>query len=114
MEEYLGVQVPDDTRGVLQDTHWSGGSFGYFPSYALGSAYGAQMMASMRKDLDVDALVAQGSLQPVTDWLGEKIHQYGEEHTPDWLLQNACGAAFDPAFYVKYLEEKYTMVYGLQ
>ena len=65
-------------------------------------------------DAILDALVAQGSLQPVTDWLGEKIHQYGEEHTPDWLLQNACGAAFDPAFYVKYLEEKYTMVYGLQ
>ncbi len=114
MEEYLGVQVPDDTRGVLQDTHWAGGSFGYFPSYALGSAYGAQMMASMRKDLDVEELVAHGRLQPVTDWLDDKIHQYGREYTPAWLLQNACGAAFDPEFYVKYLEEKYTMVYGLK
>ena len=65
-KEYLGVDVPDDRRGCLQDSHWSGGSFGYFPSYALGSAYGAQMLANMEKDMDVWGPVAKGDLSHVT------------------------------------------------
>ncbi|HCY06936.1 MAG TPA: carboxypeptidase, partial [Erysipelotrichaceae bacterium] len=54
MKEYLGVDVPNDSYGILQDVHWSGGSFGYFPAYALGSAYAAQIFNSMKKELDVD------------------------------------------------------------
>ncbi len=113
MKEYLGITVPDDTHGVLQDTHWAMGSFGYFPSYALGSAYSAQMIANMRSDIDVDSLVAQGNLEPITNWLTEKIHQFGKEQLPAQLLQNSCGSAFDSSYYTDYLEKKYTEIYKL-
>lgn len=113
-KEYLGIDVPDDTRGVLQDSHWSGGSVGYFPSYALGSAYGAQMMESLRKDVDVSAAIAGGSLKPIVDWLGERIYQHGCMYDPAWLIDNCCKAEFDPAFFVRYLTEKFSDIYNLK
>ena len=112
-KEILGVTVPDDAHGVLQDSHWSGGSFGYFPSYAIGSAYGAQILASMKKDLNVEELTAAGNLAPITAWLADKIYRFGKRKTPAELLQGACGAAFDPAFYIEYLTKKYTELYAL-
>ncbi len=111
-KEYLGVDVPDDAHGCLQDSHWSGGSFGYFPSYALGSAYGAQMLANMEKDMDVWGPVARGDLSHVTAWLAEKVHKYGGLLTPAQVVQNACGV-FDPVYYTDYLTKKYTELYGL-
>ena len=111
MKELLGVDVPDDAHGVLQDIHWACGDLGYFPSYALGTAYGAQMMASMRKDLDVDALLEAGNWAPITGWLEERIWQYGKEKPPAQLLKNACGGEFDPKFYTDYLEAKMAAVY---
>ncbi len=113
MKELLGVEVPDDAHGVLQDIHWACGDMGYFPSYALGTAYGAQMMAQMRKTLDVDALLEAGDWVPITRWLEERVWQYGKEKSPAWLLQNACGAAFDPKYYTDYLVEKYSAIYQL-
>lgn len=112
-KEYLGVDVPDDTHGVLQDSHWSGGSIGYFPSYALGSAYGAQLLARMRETVDVDACVARGDLAPINAWLGEHIWQYGCLYEPGELFERAAGAKFDPSYYTDYLEKKLTEVYGL-
>lgn len=112
-KEYLGVEVPSDTMGVLQDSHWAGGAFGYFPSYALGSAYGAQILASMEKDLPVWELVGKGELGPVVAWLEERIYQYGCLLKPNELLQKACGSAFDPRFYTDYLKNKFTEVYAL-
>lgn len=111
-KEYLGVDVPDDTHGCLQDSHWSGGSFGYFPSYALGSAYGAQMLRNMEKDVDVWGSVARGDLEPVTHWLTEKIHRYGRMLDPKELVEQACGD-FDPTVYTDYLTEKYSKLYNL-
>lgn len=113
MKELLGVDVPDDSRGVLQDIHWACGDLGYFPSYALGTAYGAQMMARMRDELDVDALLEQGDFAPINDWLNARIWQYGKEKAPAWLLQNACGAPFDPHYYADYLVDKYSKIYNL-
>ena len=113
MKEYLGVEVPDDARGCLQDIHWAGGDLGYFPSYALGSAYGAQMIGQMRQQMDLDALLAGGDLAPVEAWLEEHIWQYGREKEPAWLVQNACGGAFDPEYFARYLEEKYADIYQL-
>lgn len=112
-KEYLGVDVPSDSVGVLQDSHWAGGAFGYFPSYALGSAYGAQILASMEKELPVWELVGKGELQPIVDWLTERIYQYGCLLKPQELLHKACGADFDPDYYVSYLKNKFTEVYGL-
>lgn len=113
-KEYLGVDVPDDTRGVLQDTHWSGGMFGYFPSYSIGSAYAAQMYASMKKDLDVNALVAAGDLKPIVQWLADRVHKYGCMIDPPQIIEGCCGAAFDAQYYVDYLTEKFTKLYDLQ
>ena len=111
-KEYLGVDVPDDKRGCLQDSHWSGGSFGYFPSYALGSAYAAQMLRNMEKDLDVWTSVGQGDLTAVSDWLADKVHRFGCLLEPAQVVENACGT-FDPTVYVEYLVEKYTALYDL-
>ena len=77
MKEYLGVDVPNDTKGVLQDSHWGSGSFGYFPTYALGNAYGAQMLERMKQDVDVDGCCKKGDLKPVVDWLTENVFKYG-------------------------------------
>ena len=113
-KKYLGIDVPDDRRGVLQDSHWSGGMFGYFPSYALGSAYGVQMLAQMEKNVDVWGCVAKGDLAPVTAWLGEKVHQYGHLKKPQEILLNAMGGPLDPAAYTGYLKNKYAALYQVK
>lgn len=112
-KEYLGIDVPDDKQGVLQDSHWSGGNVGYFPSYALGSAYGAQMLAKMKQTVDVDAAVRSGDLRPVTGWLEEHIWKFGALYDPMELLERAVGEPFDPKYYTDYLEKKFTEIYGL-
>lgn len=96
-KEYLGVDVPDDRRGCLQDSHWSGGSFGYFPSYALGSAYGAQMLCNMEKDFPVWEEVRAGKLTGVSAWLKEKVHQYGSLLTPGEIVKKPA-VIFDRQF----------------
>ena len=111
--EVLGVDVPDDRRGCLQDSHWSFGGIGYFPSYALGSAYGAQMLREMEKETDVWGAVAKGDLAPVTAWLTERIHQYGSLKKPQELLPAAMGGPLDAAVYTGYLKKKYGELYGL-
>lgn len=111
-KEYLGVDVPDDRQGCLQDSHWSGGAFGYFPSYALGSAYGAQMLKNMEGDMDVWGPVSKGDLSQVSAWLGDKVHRYGGLLEPADVVKNACGQ-FDPTVFTNYLEKKYTELYGL-
>lgn len=111
-KEYLGVDVPDDKRGCLQDSHWSGGSFGYFPSYALGSAYGVQMLRNMEAEQDVWGPVSNGDLSGVTAWLREHVHQYGSLLEPAEVVEKSCGK-FDPAAYTDYLTEKYSRLYNL-
>ena len=109
----MGLDVPDDRHGVLQDSHWSGGSIGYFPSYALGSAYGAQMLSVMTKDLgDVYADVAKGDLHKITAWLREHIHKFASFKTPSETFTDVCGE-FDAKYYTDYLTKKYTELYGL-
>ena len=112
-KEVLGVDVPDDRRGCLQDSHWSFGGVGYFPSYALGSAYGVQMLRQMEKTVDVWGSVAKGDLAPVTAWLTEKVHQYGSLKKPQEVLAGAMGGPLDPKVYTGYLKEKYSKLYNL-
>ena len=111
-KEYLGVEVPDDARGCLQDSHWAGGSFGYFPSYALGSAYGAQMLRNMEQEMDVWGPVSAGDLSGVSAWLEEKVHRHGCLLEPADVIREACGT-FDPTVYTDYLTKKFTELYGL-
>ncbi len=111
--EYLGVEVPDDKNGCLQDSHWAGGSIGYFPSYALGSAYGPQMLHAMEKELgEIWSKVAAGDLAVIKDWLKEHIHRHACFHKPNELLKSCCGK-FDAKYYTDYLEKKYTQIYAL-
>ena len=112
--EYLGVEVPDDRRGVLQDSHWSFGAIGYFPSYALGSAYGAQFLSHMKKTVDVDAALEKGDFAPMNAWNREHIWRYGSLKTPGEILEIALeGEKFTPDKYLDYLEGKVKDVYGL-
>ena len=113
-KQYLGLEVPNNTVGCLQDTHWSGGDFGYFPSYALGSAYAAQFAYAMRADgVDLGGACASGDLAPVNAWLGEKIWRWGRAKDADELIQGACGSAFDARCYCDYLSEKFSALYDL-
>ena len=112
--EYLGVEVPDDTRGCLQDVHWAGIYFGYFPSYALGNAYGAQILRTMKKDFDVDAAVAAGELGKIRDWLTEKVFSIASLSTPDEWIRAITGEGLNPNYFLDYLEEKFTKLYGLR
>ena len=111
--DYLGVQVPDDSHGVLQDSHWAGGNIGYFPSYALGSAYGAQFLRKMRESVDVDGCLRRGDFGPINAWLRERIWKYGCTFQPGALFRQAVGEDFDPTVFTAYLEDKYTRLYGL-
>lgn len=111
--EYLGVEVPNDRLGCLQDSHWSGGSIGYFPSYALGSAYGPQMLKKMETDIpELWTAIANGDLSLATGWLKEKIHQHASFLKSEDLFNRVCGA-FDAKYYTDYLTKKYSELYDL-
>ena len=111
--EYLGVEVPDDAQGCLQDVHWTD-SYGYFPSYALGNAYGAQILRRMKQDLDVDAAVAEGRLDAVLSWLKEHVFSCASMLTPDAWIRRITGEPLNVNYYLDYLEEKYTKLYELK
>jgi len=112
-QEYLGITPPSDENGVMQDIHWSLGLFGYFPTYALGSAYAAQLLHYMGKEMDVDALIRKGDFATITKWLEEKIHVHGSVYTPNRLMEVSFGEQLDGEHYAKYLKDKFSALYDL-
>ena len=110
-EELLGVRPCNVAEGVLQDCHWGGGAVGYFPSYAIGNAYGAQLVHAMKKSVDVDAAIKGCDLSPVTGWMRENVHKHGKVLQPADLLQQATGEPFNPGYYIAYLTNKFTELY---
>ena len=110
-QEYLGITPENDAEGVLQDVHWSGGSFGYFPSYAIGNAVAAQLFHYMHRDVKVKKCLESGNLRPISDWLREKIHRYGATRNMNELLIAATGESLNADYYIDYLTEKYTQLY---
>ena len=111
-KEYLGIDVDSDTHGVLQDMHWSAADLGYFPTYALGSAYAAQFYQQMEKEIDVaDALRNDFTL--IKDWLKTHIHHYGAEKSANKILLEVTGETFNPNYYIDYLTNKYRKLYEL-
>ncbi|WP_270182253.1 carboxypeptidase M32 [Alkalihalobacillus sp. CinArs1] len=114
MEEYLGITPDNDANGVLQDVHWSGGAFGYFPSYALGYIYAAQIKHAILKDLpNFDELLESGDLLPIKEWLTEHIHQYGKMKKPVEIIKDITGEGLNAAYLIEYLENKYSEVYHI-
>ena len=109
--EIIGIRPTDLANGVLQDVHWSMGAVGYFPSYAVGTAYGTQMLHTIKKGIDIDAAVRNEDLSPITNWLKENVHEKGIMLLPDELLKQSTGESFDPKYYVNYLSEKFTELY---
>lgn len=111
-EKYLGVKVPDDARGCLQDVHWSHGSFGYFATYSLGSFYAAQLFAACQKQIpDLQASIEIGNTKPVLDWLRQHIHQYGRMYTSEELCLKASGEVLNIGYFMQYVIDKYRKIY---
>ncbi len=114
MRQYLGLEVPDDRDGCMQDIHWSCGLVGYFPTYTLGNLYSAQFYRQARRDLpDLDAAFERGDFSPLTDWLREKIHRVGRRRTAGQLIQDVTGEPLSARPYIEYLETKYAGIYRL-
>lgn len=114
MKEYLGIEPPTDTLGVLQDTHWSGGMFGYFPSYLLGSVYDGMFLETMEQELgDIDTILAEGRAKELTAWLHDKIHRYGGYREPKEVLMAVCGKEADAKPLIQYFKKKYRVLYSL-
>ena len=112
--EYMGVEVPDDKQGVLQDVHWSEGLMGYFPTYSLGSFYAAQFFAKAKQAVpNLEAEIAKGNNQPLLDWLRTNIHQYGRFYSPNELCKHATGEYLNVEYFLGYVKEKYSNIYGL-
>jgi carboxypeptidase Taq len=108
MAEYLAVEVPDDARGVLQDTHWASGLIGYFPTYLLGTVMSVQIWEKVKEDLgDVDEQVERGEFGALREWLGEHVHRHGRKFPPQETLRRAIGTTIDAKPYLAYLRAKY-------
>ncbi|HEY3921470.1 MAG TPA: carboxypeptidase M32 [Gaiellaceae bacterium] len=114
--DYLRIEVPDDTHGVLQDVHWSGAGFGYFPTYALGNLISAQLWERIAADMpSIDDAFEQGDFAGLRDWLRENLHKHGRKFTPGETLERATGSPkIDPEPYVRYLKRKIGAIYGLR
>ncbi len=112
-QEYLGITPNNDKEGILQDVHWSMGDIGYFPSYALGNTFAAQIYHTMKKELPVEELLRKGKIAEITAYLREHIHQYGASKEPREMLKALTGEEFNPDYYIQYLKEKFEQVYQL-
>ncbi len=109
-KEYFGITPHNDAVGVLQDVHWAYGNFGYFPTYALGSAIASQLYHYMNKDFDVEQSLKEGTTAKINEWLKERVHKYGASKYPDEILRLATGEDFNPDYYIDYLINKYAKV----
>jgi carboxypeptidase Taq len=108
MKEYLGVEVPDDAHGVLQDMHWAAGDFGYFPTYQLGNVVSVQIWQQALADLgEVDEHFARGEFGPLREWLTEHVYRHGSKYPPRELVRRITGSDLDPEPYLQYLRTKF-------
>jgi carboxypeptidase Taq len=107
MWEYLGIEVPDDASGVLQDVHWAAGIFGYFPTYSLGNVIAGQLWELIRAELpDLDEQLERGDLVPLRDWLRERLYRHGAKFEPAEMIERITGGPLDAAPLLAQLEAK--------
>lgn len=111
MKDYLGIVPPSDKEGVLQDIHWSGGDFGYFPSYALGYMYAAQFNHTLNKEMNVNNLIASGEFHQIREWFTKHVHQFGKMKKPLEIVNDVTGESLDAKYLVDYLTKKYSGIY---
>ena len=111
--DYLGVEIEHDSEGVMQDTHWAGGAFGYFPSYALGNLYGGMMLDKIEAEMpDWRDRIAAGSFSEVKNWLVENVHRYGRLYDPAEFIRVITGEDLTVEPFLRYLNDKYSKLYG--
>lgn len=112
--DYLGIDPPNDAEGCLQDIHWSGGMLGYFPTYALGNMYAAQLFNAARRDLgDLDAMFARGDFGPLKGWLNENVHRRGMQYSAGRLVEVVTGEQLSPEPLLAHLKSRFEPLYGL-
>ncbi len=113
MQEMLGICPANDAEGILQDMHWSDGSFGYFPSYLLGSVYDGMLLEAAERELgSLDTILKEGRILEITRWLNEKIHRYGSLYHSRQVLQRVCGRELSARPLLDYFNQKYAEIYG--
>lgn len=112
-QEYLGLTPKNDAEGILQDIHWSYGEFGYFPSYAIGSAISSQIYAKINDVMPVDKYLREGNITPIREFLRDSIHKCGATKNTNQLLKDVTGEEFNADYYVEYLKDKYQKLYSL-
>ncbi len=114
MEELLGIRPQTNAEGILQDMHWSDGSFGYFPSYLLGSVYDGMFLEQLTQELgDPDQILAEGRIQEITGWLNRKIHRYGSLYNSAQVIERVCGREISAKPLLDYFRKKYSEIYQL-
>ncbi|GEM01438.1 carboxypeptidase Taq [Halolactibacillus halophilus] len=111
MESYLGIRPTTDREGVLQDIHWAGGDFGYFPTYALGYMYAAQLHEAMGKDINIPMMIQTNDFEPMKEWLTEHVHRHGRMKQPLEIITDVTGEGLNPDYLVNYLTDKYQAIY---
>jgi len=112
-KDYLGVKIEDDSEGVMQDTHWASGYYGYFPSYALGNIYAGQLLATMEKDLpDWRKQLEKGNFKPAKQWLIKNVHSQGNVYDPPMLIKRITGKELIVKPYMNYLNQKFSTLYS--
>ena len=112
-KKYLGLSVPDDNRGCLQDIHWSHGSFGYFATYSLGSIYAAQLYSTIEKqDTSIENEITLGNTKPILNWLRKNIHKYGRQYTSQEICNRTTGEPLNTQYFIDYATKKYSNIYN--
>lgn len=113
--KYLGITPKDDSEGVMQDVHWSCGLFGYFPTYTLGSFYGAQFYERAKREIpNLELKITNGETKPLLDWLREKVHVHGRKYTSEELCKRVTGEGLNPNVFFKYAQDKFGYIYNIK
>lgn len=111
--DHLGIKPKDDNEGILQDIHWADGDFGYFPTYAIGMIYAAQLFEKLSKTKkNLHALIESQDLSQISGWLKEKVHKKGKTMPSEDIIRQVCGEGLNPETFIRYLNEKYSKIYG--
>jgi carboxypeptidase Taq len=115
MKSYLGVDVPNDAKGVLQDVHWAHGSIGYFPTYILGNLYASQFFQQAKKNIpELESKISKGNFRELREWLNKKIHIHGKLYSAEKLVQKVTGEKLTSKYFVDYIRDKYSKIYKIK